>query len=868
MPSCNLSTSRILATISCFVVFGMTAGAADTSYTFEQHVRPILKAHCFQCHGEEDKPKGNLDVRLARSILKGGKSGPAVVGGKPAESLLWQRIEADEMPKGPKKLSASQKAVIRTWIAQGARTARPEPADPTQARFTEEERAFWAFQPIRSTAIPTAFTDSVLRTPVDTFLASKLAGAGLHFAPDADKRTLIRRATFDLTGLPATPEDVEAFLADRTPDAYEKLLDRLLASPHYGERWARHWLDVAGFSESDGAPGTDRIRLGAHRYRDYVIISLNAHKPFDQFLLEQLAGDELAKRPFDLTNARTVELLAATSFLRMAPDTTEATNTPAERNQTVAETIKVVTSAVLGLTVGCAQCHDHRYDPISQEDYYKLRAVFDPAFDSKKWQTPSQRQLDATTAKARAEAERIEAEAKKIDAAIDAKAAEAAKKVYARELAKVPEADRAAAQAAIETPRAKRSKEQERLLKIYPNVRELSFIKGFLVEYDPPTNQVLEKERLQAIAVRGTKPLPDMIMALVEAAGVQPESRLLNRGDVEQPKQLVTPAELAILVRPGQSRDIPLKDPERPTTGRRLAYARLLTNGTHPLVARVIVNRVWMLHFGKGIVNTPADFGFLGERPSHPELLDWLAADFMRHGWSLERLHKLLMTSTAYRQASRRTPEMDRLDPDNRLLGRMSIRRLEAEAVRDALLAVGSDLNAQMFGPSVPVSQDGDGRTILARRQVGRGLQAGNDPVGLAANRRSVYVQVRRDMPLGILETFDVPVMTPNCEARRSSTGPTQSLFFLNDPLILERSERLAERLERERPGDGVAQIRRGYSLLYAAEPTESEMASCVAFLADQEQYYRAQGSKTARHQALAGLVQALLCANRFLYVD
>lgn len=867
--SCRrLSRSTPLAALALLVLHTATSRAGEGTLTYEQHVRPILKAHCFQCHGETDPPKAKLDLRLVRLMHQGGHSGPAVVPGKPEDSELWKRIQANEMPKGPKKLSAEQKTVLRTWITQGARTARPEPADPNQARFTEEERSFWAFQPVRQLTVPAVPADFKIRNPVDAFLAEKLAAQGLHFSPEADPRTLIRRATYDLTGLPPTPAEVEAFLADGQPDAYERLLDRLLASPHYGERWGRHWLDVAGFAETDGNPGTDRPRAGAYRYRDYVIQSFNAHKPFDRFLVEQLAGDELANRPLDLKDPATVELLTATGFLRMAPDATETNNSPAERHQAVAEVIKVVTSGLLGLTVGCAQCHDHRYDPISQVDYYRWRAVFDPALDCARWQPPSQRQLDVTTVAARAEADRIEAEAKKLEATLDARAAEAAKKVYARELAKVPEADRAAAQAAVETSRSKRTPEQVRLLKVYPNIRELSFIKGFLVEYDPPVYRELEKERAKVLQIRGTKPPADLLMVLVEPPGAKTESRVLQRGDPEQPTQVVTPAELPILAHAGQAVEVPTKDPNLSTTGRRLAYARRLTDGTHPLVARVLVNRMWMHHFGKGIVNTPGDFGFLGERPSHPELLDWLATDFVTHGWSLPRLHKLLMTSTAYRQQSQRTPELDRLDPDNRLLARMSIRRLEAEAVRDALLAVGGDLNGEMYGPAVPVSQDSEGRAILARRQMGRSLRVANDPVGNAVLRRSVYVQVRRELPLSILETFDLPVMTPNCDLRRSSTGPTQALLFLNDPLVLERSEKLAERLERECPEDDSSLVHRAYALLYASEPTASEVAACLAFLEDQQQHYRQQGAKSPRHQALANLSQALLCSNRFLYVD
>lgn len=871
----------ILLAIAVSLFFAMPALAQDgkppAPLTFERDVRPILKALCFACHGEDGQTKGKLDLRLVRLMAKGGRHGTAIVPGSPEASLLWQRVEAEEMPKGEKKLNAAQKETLRRWIAQGAKTARPEPADPTKARFTEEELSFWSFQSIRHPEIPRLVSPPRLSNAVDAFLAAKLREKGLHFSPEANRRTLIRRATYDLLGLPPTPEEVEAFVNDKEPDAYERLIDKLLASPHYGERWGRHWLDVAGYAESDGGLGRDTPRPYAYKYRDYVIRSFNADKPFDQFIREQLAGDEMAKRPLNPADPATAELLIATGFLRMAPDVTQVANTLVDRNQAVADTLKVVTSALLGLTVGCAQCHDHRYDPIAQEDYYRLRAVFDPAFDLKHWKKPSERLFDITSAEAKKEAQRIEASLAEKEADIRRREEEVARRIFDRELAKVPQEERPTVLRAIQTPRRRRASEQITLLKKYPSVREISFIAGFLVEYEKESYDTFQKERQELAKLRAAKPPADQIMGVVEQPGQIGESRLFSRGDPEQPKQAVQPGELFVLTRHRPAPDLGgSPDSSAPTSGRRLAYARWLTNGSHPLMARVIVNRIWMHHFGRGIVATPGDFGIAGDRPSHPELLDWLADELIRGGWRLKPLHKLLMTSTAYRQASRRTPERDRVDADNRLLARQNMLRLDAESIRDSLLAVNGDLNLEMEGSSVPVAEDAEGRVVLGRQARPRNgvYTQSTEGIGRQASRRSIYVEEKRSLPLGMLESFDLPVMTPNCDTRRCSTVATQSLMFLNDQAVIVPAQRLADRLRREHPGDRAAQIRRAFALLFGAEPTAAEVQACLELVARQvEHFHPTQAGQIpdkseADRLALASLCQTLLCTNRFLYVD
>ncbi len=875
-----MSTYRFVFVFSVF--FGAPVVFADgTNPTFEKDVRPIFKANCFHCHGEEAEPKGHLDLRLLRLMTVGGESGPAIVPGKPSESLLWNRIESDEMPEGPKKLTAAQKSTIRAWIEQGATTVRAEPLDVAQAKYSEEELQHWAWQPVRTPVVPQINSD--VWNPIDAFVLAKLKEQMIDtLSPEADKRTLIRRLTFDLHGLPPTPEEVTDFLNDQSAEAYDRVVARLLESPRYGERWARHWLDVAGYAETDGnMAGLDHSRPYAWKYRDYVIQSFNSDKPYDRFLREQLAGDEMVPESVDPTDLQTVALLTATGFLRMAPDVTESSDGINDRNQAVADAIKVVTSAAVGLTVGCAQCHDHRYDPISHSDYYRLRAIFDPAFDLHAWKKPSSRLFDATTPDVRKISDDIEVEAKAKEADILARKTELSRSILEKELAKVPDAERETIAATNAISEDDRTKEQSELLTKYPNVKSISFIVGFLEEYDGPAFRKFEEEKKAIEKLRETKPLPGMIMVPSEPVDHVPESHLFFRGDPEQPKDVVSPAELFVLTQHSPGRTIPADDPSRPSTGRRLRYAEILTDGHHPLTARVIVNRVWLHHFGKGLVNTPGDFGLNGDRPTHPELLDWLASQFMAEGWSFKKLHKSIVTSSAYRQRSIRTAELDQVDPDNRLLGRMNARRLEAEEVRDSLLAVSGVLNPEMYGPSVSVTEDTLGRGVIGKRE----LSSFGKPYGDLEKvqqgqecRRSIYIMAHRSMPLSMLETFDLPVMAPNCDLRKSSTVPPQSLMFLNDQTVLKHAENLTERLWKDAE-TAEGRIRRLFALLYSEDPTDDELAISKQFLATQAEYFRIHGdenwletvkkwSHAPDMRAMEALCQTLLSANRFLYLD
>ncbi|MDB6035135.1 MAG: Planctomycete cytochrome [Verrucomicrobiales bacterium] len=864
-----------------------TRAAASRPLAFEKDVRPVLKAHCFHCHGEGEKLKGGVDLRLRRFMLRETDEGPVMVPGKPHASLMVKLMRAGEMPKGEKKVPEKDIAIIERWIASGAQTLHKEPAElPKGFYISEEERSFWAFQPIRKVALPRLKQAHQVRNPIDAFVLAKLREQKLDFAPEADKSTLIRRVYLDLTGLPPTPEEVDAFLADMSADAYEKLVNRLLDSPQYAERWARHWLDVAGYADSNGFTESDTPRPHAWRYRDYVIGAFQADKPFNQFIVEQLAGDELLGLTREnataaaATNTLAREMLAATGFLRMAPDGT-ADNPPDQnlaRNQVMAETIKVVSSSLLGLTVGCAQCHDHRYDPISHADYHRLRAVFEPAYDWKNWRTPNQRLVSLYAEADRKKAADIETAAKKIDEESEKMRKEALEKVFQREIAKVPDAEREAAKAARNTARDKRTAEQKALLKKYP----AADVQGALDLYDPEANKKVLAKKEEATKLRATKPAEPFLMALTEVAGKVPDTFLLYRGDHDQPKQKVEPGEMEILATSGNPLTNSLfsvSGSKVPSSGRRLAYARWLTSGQHPLTARVLVNQFWLHHFGRGLVNTPGDFGQLGERPTHPELLDWLASEFMANGWKLKTFHRLLMTSTVYRQSSQNESSL-RADPENRFYARMKLRRLDAETLRDSTLAVSGKLNLNRFGPPVEVARDSAGRVVTGSQKTdGNGDPTGVGSLGELEFRRSVYVQMRRSRPLSVLDTFDLPTMSPNCEVRTVTTVAPQSLMMMNDIFVVSQSQHLAERLRKKFPGDLRAQINRGWRLLYGAKPTEAELRDSLTYLAEEAETIRAStaaaiesSKKTSpldiQLQTLASLCQVLLGGNRFLYVD
>lgn len=839
---------------------------------FEKDVRPILKAHCTHCHGEEEKPEGGVDLRLRRFMDE------LIEPGQPAHSKLVEVIRNGEMPKKGKPLNEAEIGIVERWIAQGAKVAKAEPKTLAPgALITEEERGFWLFQPVRRPAVPKPADPSRARNALDAFIQEELSKAGLKMAPEADRRALLRRASLDLTGLLPTPQEVEEFVNDPDPRAYERRVERLLGSEAYAERWARHWLDVAGYADSNGFTEADSLRPHAWRYRDYVIESIAADKPWNQFIVEQLAGDEVAGATHGDYQAAVLDplrrsQLVATGFLRLAPDGTGDTVDDAKlaRNQVVAEQLKVLGSSLLGVTLACAQCHDHRYDPITQQDYYRLRAIFDPAYDWENWRAPGSRLYSTYSPQERQRAADIEQRAKAIETEARAMSKKFLDEIFEVEILKLPEAERPAFRVARATPADKQTPAQKALIKKYPS----ALATYSLDLYDAKKQEQVNKKMAEATALRATKPVEGFIMALTEVKGRLPASHLFNRGDHEQPKHPVQPGEMSVLAHLGAEALKP-QATAAGSSGRRLAYARWLTNGKHPLVARTLVNRFWMHHMGRGLVNTPGDLGFQGERPTHPQLLDYLADEFVRGGWQLKPLHRLIMLSAAYRQSAVH-PASLRADPDNRLYGRHSLRRLDAESLRDVILQVSGLLVRRQWGPPSGIGRDPQGRVIAG---IDRGTITLNkvDPAGADDFRRSIYMQVRRSKPLTVLDTFDAPVMQPNCEKRAQTTVAPQALLLMNDQFVLDQSRQLAKRLIREAGVEPQAQARLIWQWLLGRPARADELQGATEHLRDQEralsEYYRSHAPPKGvvvnpREEALASLAQVLCSSNAFLYIE
>ncbi|MFT5525358.1 MAG: hypothetical protein ACI9HK_003326 [Pirellulaceae bacterium] len=938
---------------------------------YEKDVRPILKAHCFQCHGEDGKKEGKLDLRLQRFVIAGGESGPAVSPGKVDDSLLLERIESGEMPPGDKQLSAGDIATIRNWISAGAITARAEPAEFDESDYlTEEERRFWSFQPIIRPQLPAVeLADGAsLTSPIDSFVLAQLQNKGMQFSDRATRVTLIRRLYFDLLGLPPSPRATMDFANDKSPAAYGRLVDRLLATPQYGERWGRHWLDVVGYADSEGYVDSDPVRSWSYAYRDYVIRAFNADMPFDQFVVEQLAGDELAKLPFKNMDSTQIRLLAATGFLRMAPDGTGngGIDQDVAKNEVVADTLNIMSSSLLGLTVGCARCHNHRYDPISQKDYYRLRAILEPALDWKGWRVPRARQISLYRDEDRAVAATVETTANAADEERNKIQADHIERTLYEELIKAPDDLKDKLRDAFKTTADKRSPEQILLLKEYPNIQNIS--NGSLYLYSQQrgrrANEIVavadekeqaaiqrvrsehlakltaeDRESVEAVLavaidkrtaeqraqlakfsgvavdakeltdfapadanlvaeyraaaetcrqtnsqqqlidlkteinnIRSTAPKEEFIRALTEPPNHLPKTFLFRRGNHGQPANEVAPGELNVLMSASPT-EIPENDLSLPTSGRRLAYARNLTNGRHPLLARVIVNRIWLHHFGRGIVNTPGDFGFLGERPSHPLLLDWLAREFMDSDWDVKHMHRLILSSRTYQQDSKRTEQLDTVDPDNHLYARHSIRRLESEVFRDTVIAVSGSLNRRMFGAPLPVKEDGVGQIVIGVEALdGERKPTGNSDLKGDQHRRSVYVQVRRSRPLAVLETFDIATVSPNCAKRSTSNVAPQALLMMNSQFMIGYAEAFAGRIRREAGDDVVSQIDLAWKIAYADNISDASRSAMAEFVETQAQLLRDDDAKLSepesRQKAMALVCQAMLGANQFLYID
>ncbi len=893
-PAFNMKlTDAEIETVRRWIEGGLPSdeGAAIAAKTreetarFEELALPIFRSRCFSCHGTAD-PMGGLDLRTLQSVLKGSANGPVISELGSDKSILMRKVTSASMPPpgagGP--LSESDERTLAEWIdTSDLRLLRPHVERTT---FNQAEappvrpgdREFWAFRKPVAGQVPAVKHRKRVRTPVDAFLLARLEAESLGFSPDAPRMALMRRAWLDLVGLPPSEEDIRAFLADKKPRAYERLLDRLLDSPHYGERWGRHWLDAAGYTDEAGfASGVDAspVSTGMWRYRDWVIQAFNRDMPYDQFLVEQLAGDELVDwRSAEKYTPEIRNKLIATGYLRAVYDRTnpDIVNLIGERYDVLFHLMEKVSTGLMGLTIGCARCHSHKYDPISQKDYYRMLAVFASGYNPAHWLQPKNRFLPGVS---RAEKEEIERHNAEIDRPL-AKLEEQLKtlhqpyreKLLGARLEELPENIRTETREAVATPEEERDEVQKFLASKFEE--QLTIDAQELLETLSDEDRAVHNRLEQQIStLNGYRRSWDRIQALWDPAP-PPRIRLLQRGEVERPGPPVEPGFLEVLSPAGESGAVRPMDAKGETSGHRLAFARWLTSDDHPLTARVFVNSVWQHHFGRGIVETPDNFGTQGSPPIHPALLDWLAVEFRRQGWSVKKLHRLIMTSTAYRQSSKWDAGRSagaKVDPQNRLLWRMNLRRLEAETIRDSILAASGKLDRQIGGPWVEGPLMADGLENFFDFFDPESLDRPAEPVGMW--RRSVYVLARRYVPLAFLETFDAPILQTNCNRRMNSVSPLQSLTLMNDDFVLENARAFAERVAGLSHGKPVREtIETAYLLALSREPSDEELEIARSHMEREEELYVKANApdEQARRAALESLCHLLFLTNEFLY--
>jgi len=811
-----------LRLIAGFLVAGFLPGAEPL---FESSIEPLLRTRCWQCHGEVVQ-LGRLKLSSREAMLAGGEHGVVIVPGKPEQSRLFRMVAGLEKPTMPMGgvIEAAEVEAVRKWIAEGAvwGNTKVVPAGD-----------WWAFKkPVRP-LVPAGLN------PVD-YLVGRRRGS-VAFAGEASRNTLVRRAYLDLIGLPPTPAQVFEFVEDRSTDAWSKLVERLLASPHYGERWGRHWLDLARYADSNGYEH-DFDRPNAWRYRDYVISSFNADKPFDRFLVEQLAGDEM-DRP-------TPETLTATGFLRShAKVGYREKDNPEFRHEYLDDMIATIGRGVMGLTVQCARCHDHKFDPIAQKDYYRLQASLFGYVEVDHALVPSaehKRLSDSIDARIRPLRMAVrEIEAPYRERLLPAKYARFPENV--KEAIRTPEAQRTPGQALLANQVIRTtgvsSAEIDRVAVAEDLARKRTLIEQITA---------IEKERPAPLPVAmgitdgdyrstpdgpGDEPAPGKGGAQDPDAGPflhegpgryqAPPSYFLIRGDVQSKGPRMEPGFPAVLV-DGDVKTA-VETASGKTSGRRLALGQWLGSAEHPVTARVMVNRIWHHHFGAGIVKSIDNFGKMGDLPSNLELLDWLATEFVRVGWSVKQMHRVILSSATYRMDSRfEDAASAKADARNESLWRFPVHRLEAESVRDSILAAAGTLNAKVGGPAVfPVLQP----EVLSAMTHGIWNQ---DKDGPEVWRRSVYVYRKRGLPFPMFEVFDLPDQNVSCGARNTSTVPTQALTLLNNDFVLSQSKHFGRYLEESRPGDRAGQVELAYLRVLARRPNARELELGVNFLAGQ----------------------------------
>jgi len=915
--------------------------AAQTAQVSDKEIVPVLQ-RCFQCHGQSLQ-MAKLDLRTREGMLKGGEKGPAVVPGDAEASLLYKRVSGQQQPIMPMPpvpaLNAKELALLKDWINQGAKwSSTSEPAAiPTpvaaasasygngykEKQFTDQDRQWWAFQkPVRF-PVPTVSDARWTRNPIDAFIRKEMDAKGLTPAPEADKRTLIRRAYLDLVGLLPPVAEVEAFVNDSSPNAYSNLIERLLASPNYGERWGRYWLDVVRYADSSGFE-YDLDVANAWRYRDYVIKALNEDKPYNQFVVEQLAGDELDKPDYDS--------LIATTFYRVGPRVRfREKNYPSYRYDYMDDMIRTTFQGFMGLSVNCARCHDHKFDPITRLDYYRSVAAFWGYVEYDHPLAPKEK-VDEYE-KIKNELGREMAPLLKEIARIEQPYKEKQRQRQIEEaLKRFPED----IQAAIKTPEAQRTPGQKLLvaqvligpedinpddvvpdvtasarararvkadqvfgagpngyrrgpLKLSPEDEEkrkaLQAKIGEIEDRLPPALPIadgvrdgdyrLSPDGLGDSHIPGTgRPTYDVKCCFVPEPGQKYEVPALyfaaTGDDIKADEKTfkVQPGFLSVLVNgTPPPAEHPPNRPGYVSSGRRRALADAIASGDNPLTARVMINRVWGWHFGRGIVATPGNFGKMGMLPSHPELLDWLATEFVRQGWSIKQMHRLIMASETYKMASAfyQSADMEK-DPTDVYLWRYPVRRLEAEIIRDVTLSASGQLNTEAGGPpffpAIPVS-------VRADQPRGTWELTKEEP---STWKRSVYAYVKRGLKYPMFDVYDQPDLNVTCEKRAVSTVPTQALTMLNNEFMLIQAAHFAERVMKEAGKDQHEQVKAMYRIAFSREPNQKELDTNAAFLKKQFDREMAQGgsvtAESAGLSALTDLAHVTLNLNEFMYIE
>lgn len=775
---------------------------------FEKKIRPLFVKHCTECHSAEGtEPEGDLRLDTAAGWRRGGHGGPALVPGDPDASLLMRavRYKDSELQMPPEnKLSDAEIDLLAQWIKMGAPDPRQgDAADPAAPRKTmgmsvAEGRGFWAFQPVVRPELPPVRDMSLVSTPIDRFVIAALDEKGLAPVAPASRRVLIRRAYFDLTGLPPTPEQVERFVNDPAPDAFATVVDELLESPAYGERWGRHWLDVARYADSNGLD--ENVAFGnAWRYRDYVVQAFNRDKPYDEFVREQIAGDLI---PSDDTAVRH-ERLIATGFLSLGAKVLAEPDKTKMQMDIIDEQVDTLGKAFLGLTLGCARCHDHKFDPVPTADYYALAGIL----RSTKTMEPQGAGIVSrwweNSLASPAEEEQAAAHAKQV--------AELKERITAAKAEEKP-------------PLQAELKELEKKAPVLPTALGVTDAE--------PVNLKIHR-RGSHLTLGEEVPRGFLQVVSTEAPAHGDDDKAIATTDAH-----ITAA-------------IP------PQRSGRLELAEWLTRPEHPLTARVMVNRIWRWHFGQGLSNTTDNFGILGERPAIPPLLEWLASEFVENGWSIKKLHRLILLSQVYQRSSDPSSDGLRLDPANRLHWRFSLRRLEAEEIRDGLLAVAGTLDQSVGGNTAHLAN----RSYIFDH-------TSKDATGYDIPRRSIYLPVIRNHVYDLFQQFDFPEPSVVSGDRASTTVSPQALLLLNSDLVLSSSEKLTARLLAEPDRDDAQRIDRAYQLAFGRSPSAPETRAALDFLAGFAPPTPADREEAKPHQrAWEALAQVLLTSNEFLYV-